>query len=166
MKICNWTIANVKPFSLFNHFTGDCKPIATKSRKFSSEDYKFIQTEIQRLLKENIREPSNSPWRAQVLVTSNSNHKKRIVVDYSITINKFTLLYAYPLPNIESLVNQISQYEYFSSIDLRSAYHKIPILENEQLYTNRCLLSTHYQQHYPEWGIDWHLCILRWCHNL
>ena len=43
-------------------------------------------------------EPSNSPWRAQVLVV---NEKKQRTVDYSETINKYTQLDAYPLPQID-----------------------------------------------------------------
>ena len=51
------------------------------------------------MLKEGIIEPSVSPWRAQVLVTSSENHKRRMVIDYSDAINKFTELDAYPMPN-------------------------------------------------------------------
>lgn len=135
ISICNLALAQVEPYPLFAHLTDNYKPIAVKSRRYSFADLEFIETEIQNLLKENIIEPSNSPWRAQVLVTKNENHKSRMVVDYSLTINKFTSLDAYPLPKIEELVHKISQYEYFSSIDLRSAYHQIPILEHERIYT-------------------------------
>ena len=38
------------------------------------------------LLKEGIIEPSLSPWRAQVFVTKDENHKKRLAIDYSQTI--------------------------------------------------------------------------------
>lgn len=57
------------------------------------------------------------------------------MIDYSQTINKFTLLNAYPLPKIETLVNKLAQYDLFSTIDLKSAYHQIPILENERPFT-------------------------------
>jgi len=55
--------------------------------------------EVSKLLNDGIIEPSYSPWRAQVLVTKDERHKRRMVVDYSQTINKFTLSDAYPLPN-------------------------------------------------------------------
>ena len=61
--------------------------------------------------------------------------KKRLVIDYSTTINRFTLLDAHPLPNIEELVNKAAQDKYYSSIDLRSAYHQVPLLEEEKFYT-------------------------------
>ena len=76
------------------------------------------------MLKEGIIEPSQSPWCAQTLVVSPENHKKRLV-DYSQTINQFTLLDAYPLPRIEDMVNEIASYRVFSNLDLTSAYHLV-----------------------------------------
>ena len=43
------------PPSLFSNLTGDCKPIATQSRKYcSKDDRKFISNEVKRLLAESI----------------------------------------------------------------------------------------------------------------
>ena len=70
------------------------------------------------MLKEGIIEPSQSPWRAQTLVVCPENHKKRLVVDYSQTINRFTHLDAYPLPRIVDMVNEIASYQVFSTLDL------------------------------------------------
>jgi len=107
----------------------------SKSRLYSFDDHTFIQEETQRLLREGIIEQSNSPWRAQVVVTKDENHRKRLAVDYSETINRFTLLDGYPLPRIDDTVNKIAQYRVFSSIDLRSAYHQIPIKDEDKPYT-------------------------------
>ena len=143
VKICNLTTLDVTPSPLFQYLSPDCKPIATKSRKYSHEDQNFIKNETNRLLAEGIIEPSDSPWRAQVMVTKNERHKKRLVIDYSQTINKYTNLDAYPLPNIEKTVNKISQYRVFSTINLKSAYHQVPIREHEKKHTafedNMCL---------------------------
>ncbi|ROT74721.1 hypothetical protein C7M84_006746 [Penaeus vannamei] len=73
---------------------------SAKSRRYSTEDREFIEEEVQRLLKEGIIEPSNSPWRAHVVVKGESR-KKRLAIDYSETINKFTLLDSYPFPRID-----------------------------------------------------------------
>jgi len=45
------------------------------------------------------------------------------------------LLDAYPLPNIEALVNTVAQARYYSSLDLQSAYHQIPLFEEERCHT-------------------------------
>ncbi|XP_054259818.1 uncharacterized protein LOC128984513 [Macrosteles quadrilineatus] len=127
--------AKVEPPKLFCNLTPDCKPIATKSRRYSDEDVQFIKQEMERLQTEEIIEPSSSPWRAQVLVVTNDKGKKRLCVDYSQTINKFTLLDAYPLPNIDDLVSTVATNKVFSAIDLKQAYYQIPISDEEKKYT-------------------------------
>ena len=124
---------SIKPPSLFSNLSPHCKPIATRSRRYNETDLTFIRQEVDRLLKNEIIEPSNSPWRAQVLVVRGA--KKRMVIDYSATINRYTPLDAYPLPNISDLVNKIAQYSWFSDLDLKSAYHQVPIAENEKYFT-------------------------------
>ena len=125
----------INPIKLFPNLTPDVHPIRTKSRRFSQPDRQFISSEISRMLKEGIIEKSRSPWRAQVHVVKNQNHKKRLTIDYSETINKFTQLDAYPVPRIDDLVEQIAQYTVFSTIDLKSAYHQYPIREEDAPYT-------------------------------
>ena len=126
--------ADLQPPRLFEFLLPDYKPIAASSRRYSSEDTTFIRSEVQRLLDADIIEPARSPWRAQVLVVK-QGEKKRLDIDYSVTINRFTLLDTYPLPNIEDLVNRIARDKHFSSIDLRLAYHQVPLLAEERHYT-------------------------------
>lgn len=127
-------VLNVEPPELFANLTTDCHPIAMKSRRYTAEDREFIDEEIKRLLSKGIIEESNSPWRAQVVVVKSETHKKRFAVDYSLTINKFTLLDSYPLPRIDDTVYTIDQYKLFSKIDLCSAYHQVPIRNEDKPY--------------------------------
>ena len=92
LAVCGFSKLNIDPPEPFANLTADCHPIASKSRRYSQEDSAFIDEEVKRLLKEGIIEPSLSPWRAQVAVTENENHKKRLAIDYSKKINRFTLL--------------------------------------------------------------------------
>lgn len=133
--VCGLSTLRVDPPELFANLTADCHPIAARSRRYSPDDRKFIEKETQRLLKEGIIEPSNSPWRAQVVVVKDENHKKRLAIDYSETINKFTLLDGYPLPRIDDTVIKIAQYSVFSTIDLRSAYHQVLIKDVDKPFT-------------------------------
>ena len=126
---------HVEPPPLFQFLAPEYKPIASKSRRYCMEEKGFVATEINELLEEGIIEPSDSPWIAQVVVTRSERHRKRLVIDYSETINRFTQLDAYPMPRIVDTVNQIAQYTVFSTIDLKSAYHQIPIKEEEKKFT-------------------------------
>ena len=55
-----------------------------------------------------------------------------LCVDYSTTINVYTNQDAYLLSKIEDQINELSKYKYFSTFDLKSAYHQIPIKEEDR----------------------------------
>ena len=123
--------------SLFSNLSRGYRPIATKSRKYNQEDRKFIQNHVDQLLKEGIIQSSSFPWRAQVVIVTDecNRHKKRMCVDYSQTINIYSELDAYLLPRNDDMVNELAQYNIFSTFDLRSAYHQIKIIDSEQKFT-------------------------------
>lgn len=135
LEVCGLTTLNVDPPAPFANLQNDCKPIVSKSRRYGEPDRQFIKNELQNLLKEGIVEPSTSPWRAQVVVTKEENHKKRLVVDYSQTINQYTELDAYPVPRMDDFINNIAKYRVFSAIDLKSAYHQIPLKAEDRPLT-------------------------------
>ena len=84
-SLCGLSVATLTSVPLFAHLDPSCRPISTKSRRHNHSDEIFIRTEITKLLKDGIIEPSQSPWRAQVLVTTNERHKRRMVVDYKLS---------------------------------------------------------------------------------
>ena len=135
LKVCAMTAAHVDAPSLFSGVPVDCKPIATPSRRFSENDMQFITSEVTRLENEGIIQPSTSPWRAQVVVAASDNGKKRLCIDYSQTINRVTPLDAYPLPKMDQLAKTVAKYKVFSSLDLRSAYHQVPIPDADRPFT-------------------------------
>ena len=134
-KLCGVAASHLHSEKLFRNLEPGCRPIATKSRNFNTEDKEFISKEVSKLLNDGVIEPSYSPWRAQVLVTKDERHKRRMVVDYSQTINKFTLLDAYPLPNIDEQVSEIAKGSVFSTLDLKSAYYQLPLCAEDRPYT-------------------------------
>lgn len=121
LTVCGATCMKLSAPSLFPHLPPDCKPIATSARRHSSSDEAFIRKEVQALLRDGIIEKSQSPWRAQELVTSDKRHKRCMVTDYSRTINKYLLLDAYPIPCIHNLVHDLVKHKVFSQLGLKSA---------------------------------------------
>ena len=133
-------LSSLKPIrvtapTLFANLTKDCRPIAEKGRKYSTKDQIFIQSEVKKLLDDGIIEPSRSPWRAQLLVHRSENHKTRMCVDYSHTINQFTLLDAYPVPRVSEVISKMAAFKVFSSLDLQSAYHQVSLCESDKPFT-------------------------------
>ena len=134
LKVCNSAVTSVPSADLFTNLSSDCKPIAVKSRHFNHSQSKFIHQEVQKLLKDNVIEPSKSHWRAQVLVAGGGYSKMRLIVDYSQTVNRYTYLDVDPLPNMHNMIEQIAKYM-FTCLDLKSAYHQVPIKPHECPYT-------------------------------
>ena len=117
---------NCKQFQLLPGV--DCsklKPIATQSRP-CKQHAEFIQSEISRMLKNGIIQISQSPWRAQCFVAT-GGRKPRLVIDFSNTINIYAQLDSYPCKNIQNLLHEVSQNTFFSTVDLREAYHQVPL---------------------------------------
>jgi len=70
-----------------------------------------------------------------VLVVTEQSGKRRMVIDYSRTINRFTQLDAYPLPRIDEIVNELAQYRVFTTVDLKSAYHQLELNPRDREFT-------------------------------
>jgi len=67
---------------------------------------------------------------------------KRMCADYSQTVNKFTCLDAYPLPNMQIVFNNVTQYKWYSSLDFRSAHHQVPLLpERENIRLSKLMAN-------------------------
>ena len=136
LLLCVLTPMKIPPLSLFTHLSSDCKPIAVKSRRDTKDDEEFIKKEMHRLLDEGIIKPSKSPWRAQVLVTKETErHKKHVVIEYSQTVNHYTEQDAYPIRRIDNRVSKISKYSVFSMLDLKSVYCQVPLPDEDKHYT-------------------------------
>ena len=56
-------------------------------------------------------------------------------IDYSQTVNVYTQLAAYPLSNIESIVNELAKWKYISILDLKSAYYHKQIRPEDRPYS-------------------------------
>ena len=126
---------DIEPPILFSTITKQrAKPITTKSRYASRENQEYLTQEIDRLLEAGIIEPSSSPWRAQAFVVRRGS-KPRMVIDYSETINRYTEPDGYPFPEVETILDGAAQDKYFSRVDLKSAYHQVPIQESDRPFT-------------------------------
>lgn len=62
-----------------------------------------------------------------------------MVIDYRL-LNKQTPNDEYPIPRIEDIIDRLGRSKYFSSLDLASGYHQIPLRPTDQPKT---AFSTH-----------------------
>ena len=53
-------------------------------------------------------------------------------IDYSTTVNWYTISDAYNIPVIEQLLLKVSSWKWFSYIDQKSSYHQLRLLDEEK----------------------------------
>lgn len=111
-------------------------PIYSPNYRYPHNFRTDIENEDQKLLKQNIIRPSNSPYNSPVWVVpkkpdASGKRKVRMVID-SRKVNANTIPDKYPLPNIDDLFAKVGKTKVLSSIDLASGFHQIEI-HNESI---------------------------------
>ena len=124
-------------------------PVHTKQYRFPPIHKEEIDRQVNKLLKEDIIEPSTSPYNSPVWIVpkkpdSSGNKRWRMVIDYR-NLNEKTIGDAYPLPNITDILDQLGSAKYFSVLDLASGFHQIPMDPNDAPKTAFSTPYGHYQ---------------------
>jgi len=110
--------------------TGDRQPIRQPLRRHPMAHLEIIDQKVTDMLQHNIIEPAASPWASNVVLVRKKNDEYRFCVDYR-GVNSATYQDAYQLPHIETCLNSLDGSSWFSTLDLRSGYHNIPIKETD-----------------------------------
>lgn len=92
--------------------TGDARPIKLPPRRLPIHQKKIAEQEIDKMLIEDVIEPSNSPWAAPIVLVKKRDGTTRFCVDYR-KLNSVTKKDAYPLPRIDESLDTLSGAKYF-----------------------------------------------------
>ena len=92
----------------------------------------------------DIIEPSISPWSSPVVPVRKRDGSLRLCIDYR-KLNKVTIQDKFPLPNLTDSLFSLHGTKFFSSLDLFSGYHQIPLNENSKQYTAFSTPRNHWQ---------------------
>ena len=111
--------------------TGDHPPIALKPYRVPPMQQVLIDKHVERLLQSNAIRPSNSPWRAPVVLVMKKGGEGRFCIDYR-KLNSITKKDAYPMPRILDLIDQLGGSKFRSVMDLASGYWQIPVAKEDQ----------------------------------
>lgn len=107
-----------------------------------------IKSQIQKMISDDIIEHSVSHFNSPILLvpkrSEDSSKKWRLVVDFR-QLNKKILADKFPLPRIDSILDQLGRAKYFTTLDLMSGFHQIPLVEEARKYTAFSSPDGHFQ---------------------
>ena len=84
--------------------------------------------QVQQMLASNVIRPSNSLWALLVVMVKKKDGSLQFYVDFQ-QLNAATVKDAHPLPRIDDLLDALHGAHWFSTLDLKSGYWQVPILE-------------------------------------
>ena len=76
--------------------------------------------------KQNVIEPSSSPWSSPIVLVSKKDGSTRFCVDYR-KVNEVTHKDSYPLPRIDDTIEALAGSRWFSTLDLKSGYWQVQL---------------------------------------
>ena len=109
-------------------------PVAEPLRRMAPKLLEELKAQLDELLEKKFIQPSASPYGAPVLFAKKKNGKLRLCVDYR-ALNDQTVKNKYPIPRTDDLLDQLQGARYFTSLDLTSGYHQIPIRPEDRCKT-------------------------------
>ncbi|XP_036149749.1 uncharacterized protein LOC118647910 [Monomorium pharaonis] len=109
--------------------TSDEIPVNTKQYRYPPIHQEEIKKQIKDMLAKGIIQESDSPYNSPLWIVpkkqdASGKPKWRLVIDFR-KLNEKTIQDAYPLPNIDEILDQLGNARYFSAFDLASGFHQI-----------------------------------------
>ncbi|CAG2250324.1 unnamed protein product [Mytilus edulis] len=111
--------------------TGNHPPVRQRPRRIPLARMKDAEAEIQKMVKQDIIEPSTSPWNSNIVLVKKSDGSWRFCIDFR-AVNLLVLRPSYPLPRIDDTIDSLSGSKFFSTVDLKSGYYQIPVAKEDR----------------------------------
>lgn len=118
---------------------GDTDPVYVKNYRLPKSQKSEIDSQVNKLLKNNLIEPSRSNYNSPLILvpkkSTDGTKKWRMCVDYRL-VNKKLIADKFPLPRIDDILDGLGRAKYFSVLDLYSGFHQIKIHEDSRDITS------------------------------
>ena len=88
-----------------------------------------VHDQIEDLLKRGIIRPSASPWNHPLVPVVKKDGSIRICLDFR-KMNESLPDDTYPIPSVQEILNQLGNNALYSTLDMRSSFHQIPLKES------------------------------------
>lgn len=131
---CFSTSSKVQRTSIIKHriiVDQSVRPICQHPYRVSPKEREVIRGQVEEMLRDDVIQPSASPWASPVVLVKKKDQTLRFCVDYR-KLNVVTKRDVYPLPRIDDTLDRLRDAKFFSSLDLKSGYWQIEVDERDR----------------------------------
>ena len=114
------------PLTSMSIDTGTTDPVSQKPYPIGMKHYEWVKNEIEKLLAAKVICSSCSSWSAPIIVVPKGDGGKCLVIDYR-ALNKVTRKFTWPMPKVEDIFSKLNGATNFTSLDICTGYHHIPL---------------------------------------
>ncbi len=118
----------------------------------SQPESKAMEHYIQEELAKGFIQPSTSPASAGFFFVKKKGGDIRPCINYR-GLNEITIKFCYPLPLVPSALEQLRKAQFFTKLDLRSAYNLIRIRVGDEWKTAFSTTTGHYEYQVMQFGL-------------
>ena len=122
----------------------DDTPIYQRPRRFPEPVNAEIERQCHELHRQDIIEPSISPWSSPVVPVRKKDGSIRLCVDYR-RLNNVTKPDRSPMPSLNDTVYGLHGAKYFTTLDCVQGFHQIPLSEESKECTAFSTAKSHWQ---------------------
>ena len=134
-------------------------PIIPGSTPVNSRPYHYsplhkteIEKQVQQLLQAGLITHSHSPYASPVLLVKKKDGTWRLCVDYR-KLNDITVKNRFPMPVIDEILDELAGSKVFTKLDMRSGYHQVRMLPDDEHKTAFKTHHGHYQYKVMPFGL-------------
>ena len=98
----------------------------------------LVIKKLNEMIKDGILEkvlPGGSKWASPMVIVRKSNGDLQVCADYKVGINPKICSDSFPMPNVETAFSALASMQYFTKIDLASAYNQLQLDKDSRTIT-------------------------------
>lgn len=119
-------------------------PVVYRPYKLSYQEKLKVREITKDLLDKGVIRRSNSEYASPIILVKKRDGSDRLCVDFR-ALNRVTVKDRYPLPLIDDHIDRLGSYRFFSSLDMATGFHQIPLKENSIHLTGFVTPEEHFE---------------------
>lgn len=126
-----------------------CRGIASRNYQIPEALKGELERITDQMLCDKIIRHSTSPWNSPIILVkkkedASKKEKWRLVVDFR-RLNEVTVGDSYPLPLISDILGALGKARYYTTVDLASGFHQVPLREQDRHKTAFSTPGNHFE---------------------